>query len=467
MTQGYSYLAEEFPAEAMEETAMALPRKRRIYSIFAIATSFLILWIAPVFGGDAAMGYAMVGALVICIWDAPASLFLLIASAGAYYSSPEAGASKITPTQIVALGLMLRCLISPGISGMGLFLRGMNKWVLAMLGIFLVGIVGTAVMQMYLLTLFQIITALIVFLVVGSLAVQIRDPKWVVISVAAGLFLSAAYYVLVWTHLLEAVAEISVFKSGGEFRVSGGRNDPNYVGTLISPCFAVLVLLFLAGKGRLRMFLIIAAAGLCFLANIDGGSRAGVGTMVLGGAMAMYFGIRSRHVSAVGRSILLLILGVIFAAATFTFYEARLQTMMERTQTIGADRSEWGLAVDHIIRHPIPDPLAFSWVSSTAAHQTFLSAGIEGGVLAMFGLAGMAIICIVTSWRQVKYLPAQDRIWQQAIVMIMFVTVLGVSFISVMADKVLWGMFAISGLSVRALGLEERQELPLDEGPQD
>lgn len=446
------------PAITSEWPELRTHARRRVYSVFAITLSFLMLWIAPLVGGDAMVNYAMLASLAICLWDAPASLFLLIASAGAYFVMPEEGAFKITPTQIVAFGILIRCCVSPGIRGISRFLTSLNGWIKTSLVVFCVGIYGTAMVRLYIPAAIPVTTGLLVFVAAGALAMQMRSQRWIAISIIAGLLLASAYYLLIWTHLLGAVWSGTVSRSGGLERISGGRNDPNYIGTLITPCFSALLLIFLCGPGLLKRALGFILACLCFMACADTGSRAALAGSLAGGIGAMTLAARLRGFRAISGGVLLIVLGGIFGLAAGEMVSGALSQTVARF-TEASSRGEWWMAMAWFASHPIADPQG--WLASTGtgvyAHQTFIQAGIDGGFPGLIGLSGVAIACVILAWRQIKHVAPAERLWQQVLLLMLMTILIGVCGISVIGHKVLWAILAICGLPAHALDPLARQ----------
>lgn len=451
MTYGQGLSVVTIPSEYAEMLTVPVPPARRVYRWFAIIASFLILWIAPVSGGNTMAIYAMLACVAICVWDAPACLFLIIASAGAYYDEGGKWESfQITPTEIAGLGLSIRCLISPGIRGITAFLGSLSGWVKGMVALYAVGIYGTMIIVGFpgesIPTLIGITTSLITFLIVGTLARKISNWRWIVIPLTMGLLLPAAYYLLIWGHLLQAVSTILQVR-GGELRITAGRNDPNYVGSLIAPCFGVLLYLIISGKGLCSRVAMFCAACLCIAGCIETGSRAAFVVVLFGSLCAAVFAIKVRGLWAITGSVLLVLLvGGGIGFATQGLYSGQLLYVIERFSQ-ETTRRVWGPALMFFLTHPIPDPAGYIQQYRLVAHQTFLTAGLDGGYLGLIGLSGAAIASIALSLRHSTCLSSKDRVWPLSIALAMILTAVSLCAISAPSHKVMWALFAICGLS--------------------
>ena len=213
----------------------------------------------------------------------------------------------------------------------------------------------------------------------------------------------------------------------------------------------------------LRQAVVLLMICTCVLACVETGSRAAFVALALGCVLAGILGMLSRRSRGVGNLIILLVLGAVLVVVAGGGFAGKFNQTIDRFREAGGgDRGQlWGMSIGFIITHPIPDPAGWDNVSLLASHQTFLSAGIAGGVLSMIGLTGAAITSVVLRWRRLKLRPPAGRVWDGALLLIMVTTILGVSSVTAEGHKVMWALFALCGLSWRAQG-PGPEEFPAD-----
>lgn len=451
-----SYTYTELPRDLASypvDEAVVDQRSRR-YRVFAIVASLAVLWLAPVLGGDSLMIWAILGCLALCLWDPVACLFLMIASVGSYFTKSEAYVFRISPTQIVGLALFLRCLISPGISGIAKAVGSINRTSMAFLGLFFASVCMTGILRFLVQDVYTVLTGIITFITVATLAYQCRDARWITTAVLVGLSLPILYYLLIWTGFLAPAAAIHIDPGVHELRLSSGRNDPNYIGTLVASCFSLVLFLFLATSSPVMRLIYMAMGGLAFITVVDTGSRAALVASGFGVLMAFLLAVKFKGARAVGLMFVLFILGVVFAVVFWGIIGGRLTTTIERFTTAegfaGGRVGLWGRASIYILTHPIPDPRGWFHVSHSVPHQTFLSAGVAGGLFALVGLVGLAITSLLQARKNIRSASLTQRPWFSAFFLILFVICVAVCSITTIGHKLLWSMFAIC--SLRTLG---------------
>ncbi|MCD6365300.1 MAG: hypothetical protein J7M14_05440, partial [Planctomycetes bacterium] len=114
---------------------------------------------------------------------------------------------------------------------------------------------------------------------------------------------------------------------------------------------------------------------------------------------------------------------------------------------VGGSRMKlWVKAARYVLQHPIPDPEGWWLISDREPHNTFLSAGVEGGPIALAGLTGIAIIIAIRGWRLTKSVGPEDWLWVCALFILLFTTLATVSSISLIGHKVMWTLFAACGV---------------------
>ena len=304
----------------LEDQTFAPPNTRRVFRKFAIAVSFLALWLTPAFSADA-LNWVIVGCILLCLWDPVACLFLLIASAAVYYVEPDMPEKvfAISPTRIVGAALFVRCLISPGLSIIIKSVGSMSPIAKIFLLLYIISVVVAGCGTGNIASVIAISAALTTFVIVAALVYQINDSRWVALAIITGLLLASSYYILIWSGFLSPILIARISPTGQEsLRITASRSSLNYTGSLMSVCFASLVFAYLSGSYKRKRIIALGLSLFVFTTMMDVGSRGAIVASIFGLFAAIVLAAKTRGIQGMYRTLGLFLASIIFVAVSYT-----------------------------------------------------------------------------------------------------------------------------------------------------
>jgi len=422
---------------------------RKRFRWLAISASLAILLVAPVIS-PALMTHALLVCLVLCMWDAGACLFLLIASIGAYAES--LGFFEATPTRIVGAALFLRVLISPGIGGMVRALMKMNKAALFFVAVYMISAMTLGVAGVGHLTPFIYATAtLVTFLIAAACVERMDDRREIMQVVLAGLLLVSLYYVPIWVGVL---APTELARRAGQsaaqelMRVGAGRTSLNFNAGLMAALLVGLVYLGTVLPAKGRRLLCLALGGFVFATLVQTGSRAALLCAGGGTLLGAFVAFRLRGLAAVGKVFGPILGGGVFALLFGGLISTRLGIIIDNlfvADLVQRSRGHiWSRALTWVMTHPVPDPNGWLAQTRLVAHNTFLEAGLESGTIGMFALLAATIMALLQAWRSAKAGTEYDRIWHGAVAVVFTTLVVNLNSMSTTGHKLFWALMAVA-----------------------
>ncbi len=218
----------------------------------------------------------------------------------------------------------------------------------------------------------------------------------------------------------------------------------------MASCLSIFALLFLATKSMLMRLVYVALGCLIFVVVVETGSRAALAVSFIGVLVAFWLAAKIKGARAIGLMFMLFILGSVLGVASWGIIGGRLTTTLGRFMTdqglAGGRIDLWPRATRYILTTPIPDPQGWFFVVSQVPHQTYLSAGIAGGLAGLIGMVGLATASCLQGMRNVKFTTGTDRIWQSALFLTVLTIAISVCSITTLGHKFMWSMFAICSL---------------------
>ena len=442
---------ETYPMSDIPTTTQA----RQRFRWFAIGLSLLLLTLTPAIS-PSAINWAIVACVALCLWDSRASLFLLVASVSAYSTHLES--FSITPTRVVGMLLMLRCLISPGISGITGGLGRLSFPAKVFLPVYMIAVLFASVLAGHFWIFAFFLGSFVIFVIACALLTRIDDPKDIVLVIVAGLLLAALNYIPVWTGNVAPV--LTTFRSGRVFeeaftRVGAGRWSVNFTAGLLACGFASFIFMSLTVASKSKRLFAFALAVFMFVALVNTGSRAGIVSSVLGLSLALLLSLKVKGMQVGGKTISLLLVSAVAGMLLWGILGARL------TATIGAFGGDgggiasgraqlWVNAVKHLAIHPIPNPGAWWRGSDVAGHNTYLSAGIAYGWGGFIGFMGLTLGAVIQGWRNLQQRDIHKSMWQSIIFIMLLTLLVNIMAISSAGHKLLWILLAICNIPVMA-----------------
>lgn len=378
----------------------------RKWDIFAIAASFGLLLIAPL-KGDAAVTCAVLIGLALCCWTPRGCLFMLLASSTVYVKLPDGGVFVTTMTigRIIALFMLFRCLISPGIASIGAVFRSLDRRGLAMLVCYVLITLVAGVYTGSLKTNLDVISIAGIVIAVVCMLPQLREEGWLVYVLVLALLLLPLCQLMVQAGLIEASGGNEQLIAGQVVeRVSGARQDSNYVGTAMGVLVSMtLALYFLSPSLPIRLLSAVIAGG-TMMPLLSTGSRGAV--VVAGGGcalvviLAMMRDLRSFLSRGFIAGIVLILVMAIKGGVVLEDAQAVILRFLSSGGELG--RGEiWSDGLRYIIEHPLGDLDGWMSFYLLEPHNAFLMAGLEGGILAMLSLVGVTALALLRGLRRV------------------------------------------------------------------
>jgi O-antigen ligase len=371
---------------------------------------------------------------------------------------PGSFVSAITPGRLIGPFLLLRCAISPGLPTLLGFLGRLHVGVAVCMVTYFVPMFLVPIGVQWWNSLGEIGLTLVLVAIAIALLSQIRGPTWVVLAVVLALLLFPAYHVLLWIGVLEPnrVME-STFVGVEIMRTSAGRYDANYTGTALASLMSVLLLGFFLVRRRIVSWLCAASAGLSLMVLLETGSRAGALVALAGCFCDVVLAIRLRASRLPERLIILsmgviLLVGLASAQITSTIEGMLVRfsdTYVERVERDDTRKDIWVEGLDHIVANPLGNPREWWRTHSLETHQSYLMAGVEGGILSMLALVSISIISIWRGWQAVRFAAWDVAPAHGAMLLLLSTTALAMCSYAMLRHYLFWvtvvyfGMYAV------------------------
>jgi len=375
----------------------------------------------------------------------------------------------ISPTRIVGAALFVRCLISPGLSIIIKSVGSMSPIAKIFLLLYIISVVVAGCGTGNIASVIAISAALTTFVIVAALVYQINDSRWVALAIITGLLLASSYYILIWSGFLSPILIARISPTGQEsLRITASRSSLNYTGSLMSVCFASLVFAYLSGSYKRKRIIALGLSLFVFTTMMDVGSRGAIVASIFGLFAAIVLAAKTRGIQGMYRTLGLFLASIIFVVIFWSLATSEWAAVFSRFTSGGELHGEgrlaiWSKAFVYVLSHPvIPDPRGWELISpGVGPHQSFLAAGMSGGLLAMVGLVGLAITTIRRGWKKVRIPDTHEQFWQCIFFLILVTLVINLCSSAMPGHKILWSMFAVCGTSFGRYNEFHRPTFPL------